>query len=62
MILALVLIPTLAGLLAFGLPTPVMRRGLLVGTALLHAVLTALCWKTMPASTLNGWLGLDAAG
>ena len=62
MILALVLIPTLAGLLAFGLPTPVMRRGLLVGTALLHAVLTALCWKTMPESSLNGWLGLDAAG
>ena len=62
MIFALVIIPTLAGLLAFGLPKPLLRRGLLVGTALVHAALTAVCWKISPAPALNGWLGLDAAG
>ena len=62
MILALVLLPLLAGLVAFGLPTPIMRRGLLVGTALVHAVLTATFWKITPAPALNGWLALDAAG
>ena len=62
MILALVLIPLLAGLLAFGLPIPAVRRGLLVGTALVHAALTAACWRTTPFPALNGWLGLDAAG
>jgi hydrogenase-4 component F len=62
MILALVIIPALAGLLAFGLTKPLLRRGLLVGTALVHASLTAVCWKITPAPALNGWLGLDPAG
>ncbi|HTX20912.1 MAG TPA: proton-conducting transporter membrane subunit [Candidatus Aquilonibacter sp.] len=62
MIFALVLIPLLAGLLAFVLPTPALRRGLLVGTALVHSALTAACWKWTPAPALGGWLGLDAAG
>ena len=62
MIFALVLIPALAGLLAFGLPSSVLRRSLLVGTALVHAALTAACWKMTPSPALNGWLALDPAG
>jgi hydrogenase-4 component F len=62
MILALVILPLLAGLVAFGLPRPVMRRGLLVGTAVVHAALTVGCWMSAPAPALGGWLALDAAG
>ena len=62
MILALVMLPLLAGLAAFALPSSGGRRGLLMGAAAAHAVLTALCWKTTPAPALGGWLALDAAG
>ncbi|MGO8766792.1 MAG: proton-conducting transporter membrane subunit [Limisphaerales bacterium] len=62
MIIALVLIPLLAGLLAFALPTPAARRAVLVTTALVHATLTVICWNVSPAPSLNGWLALDAAG
>jgi hydrogenase-4 component F len=62
MILALVILPLLAGLTAFALPGPGARRGLLMVTALVHAVLTAMCWKTTTAPALGGWLALDAAG
>jgi hydrogenase-4 component F len=62
MILALILVPALAGLVAFALPGAATRRGLLVGTALTHTALTASCWKWMPAAALGGWLALDAAG
>ncbi len=62
MILALVMLPLLAGLAAFALPRPVLRRGLLVGTALIHAGLATVCWKATPAPALGGWLALDAAG
>ncbi|HEU6449725.1 MAG TPA: proton-conducting transporter membrane subunit [Verrucomicrobiae bacterium] len=62
MIFALVLLPALAGLLAFALPKPALRRGVLIGTAIIHAALTAICWKFSPAPTLNEWLALDAAG
>ena len=49
MILTLVFLPLLAGLVAFTLPRPVMRRGLLIGTALAHAALAAACWKWPPS-------------
>ena len=62
MILVLVILPLVAGLAAFGLKMPVLRRGLLVGTAIVHAALTAMCWQAVPAPALNGWLALDAAG
>ncbi len=62
MILTLVILPLLAGLLAFVLPQPVLRRGLLIGTALMHAAITAVCWKATPTPALDGWLALDAAG
>ena len=62
MILALVILPVLAGLAAFVLPHPAMRRGLLIATALVHAALTADCWRSTPPPALGGWLALDAAG
>ncbi len=62
MILILVILPVLTGLAAFVLPSPVTRRALLVGTALVHAALTADCWRSMPSPALGGWLALDAAG
>jgi hydrogenase-4 component F len=62
MILALLILPTLAGLAAFALPSPKGRRGLLLATALTHAALTGACWKVTPTPALSGWLALDAAG
>ncbi|HTQ50577.1 MAG TPA: proton-conducting transporter membrane subunit [Candidatus Acidoferrales bacterium] len=62
MILALIILPLLAGLTAFGLPRPAARRGLLLGLALVHAVLTAGCWESTPSPALGGWLAIDATG
>ena len=62
MILALVIIPIIAGLAAFAVRSATTRRALLIGTALAHAGLTATCWKWTPAPALHDWLALDAAG
>ena len=62
MILALIILPLLAGLAAFALPQAAIRRGLLIVAALAHAVVTATCWKWTPAPALGGWLAMDAAG
>jgi hydrogenase-4 component F len=59
-IAALVLLPLLAGLAAFGPLPAAARRALLVGAALGHTALTALAWALGPAEALGGWLGLDA--
>jgi hydrogenase-4 component F len=62
MILALLLIPTLAGLAAFFVRANRPRRALLVAAALAHNVLTVLCWIKTPKSLLHGWLALDPTG
>lgn len=62
MLLALLIVPALAGLLAFGLPSPKARRGLLLATAAAHAGLTLACWRIQPAPVLHRWLALDEAG
>ncbi len=62
MIPALVLVPALAGLAAFALRADGPRRALLVGTACLHAVLTAASFRTPPRPALGGWLALDPPG
>src|ERR1017187_6536296 len=49
MILALVILPLLAGLAAFALPSSAMRRGLLVGTA-------------AAGSTFAGWSKAGCSG
>lgn len=62
MILALVLIPTVAGLLAFFVRPDGPRRALLVLTAVVHAGLTAFSWTNHPPAECGGWLALDAPG
>lgn len=62
MIDALLLIPLFAGFLAFLLRGDRVRRGLLVGVAVLHAALSAATWFVAPQPRLGGWLALDAPG
>lgn len=62
MILALLLLPTAAALAAFFIRPDVPRRMLLVLTALAHTALTGATWVLQPASTLGGWVRLDAPG
>ena len=62
MILALVLVPTLAGIAAFVIRWDQLRRVLLLLTGIAHLVMTVVCWVVHPAPALNGWLALDAPG
>ena len=62
MLLGLVLIPTIAGLLAFAIRSDGVRRGLLCATAVLHVGLTVASWVTPPEPLLGGWFALDAVG
>jgi hydrogenase-4 component F len=61
-ILALFLVPLLSGLAAFRLRGDRGRRALLVGTALLHAAVTACAWAVRPDPAWGGWLALDQIG
>ena len=62
MILALILIPALAGLASFLTRNNVLRRSMLVGTAIVHSVMTATAWIEMPNPIMDGWLKIDALG
>lgn len=62
MIAALLLVPTLTGLLCFALRADSGRRVLLLVAALVHAGLTVTTWWQLPAPLLNDWLQLDAPG
>jgi hydrogenase-4 component F len=62
MILALVCVPLVAGLIAFGWRSDTGRRMLLVLSALVHLGLTAACWIELPAPMWEGWLKLDSLG
>lgn len=62
MLLALVLLPTVTGLLAFVLRADGLRRALLVFTAVLHMALVVTTWVALPPPVLDGWLLLDALG
>ena len=61
MIWALLLTPTLAGLLAFVLRPNGPRRGLIVLAAAAHAALVAACWIERPERVVNGWMAIDGA-
>lgn len=61
-LLALILVPTLAGGLAFALRAKMWRRTLLIATALVHAALTASLWIDRPGPVLNQWLAVDSLG
>lgn len=62
MILALMLIPALAGILAFRVRSRFWSRGLLLGTAVAHSAMTVAAWYDPPPAALGGWLALDAMG
>ena len=62
MLLGLLLIPTVAGLLAFAIRSDGVRRGLLCVTAALHVGLMVAAWVTPPAPLFGGWFALDAVG
>jgi len=62
MIVALLLVPALAGAAAYLLRSDTRRRVLLLLTAAVHAALTAAAWVRAPMPVLGGWLQLDAAG
>jgi hydrogenase-4 component F len=61
-ILALVLLPTLAGITAFVIRWDQLRRALLLLTGIAHSAMTVACWMVHPAPALDGWLALDAPG
>jgi hydrogenase-4 component F len=62
LILALILLPAVAGLASYFSPSPRSRTMLLLGTAGLHLAGTARVWWTQDRSTLGGWLAIDALG
>lgn len=62
MILALILIPLIAGTAEFFLKIPFLSRTILIISALAHFVLVVLCWMVSPLPAFNGWLSLDSPG
>jgi hydrogenase-4 component F len=58
----LILIPALSGIASFFVSSALLRRSMLVGTAILHCLLTSAAWSSPPEILLNGWLALDSAG
>ncbi len=61
-ILALILIPALAGLASFVIRSNRTRRVMLVAAAAIHLALTAAVWLHRPDPIFDGWLQLDALG
>jgi hydrogenase-4 component F len=61
MIWALLLVPTIAGLVAMALRPNWPRRVLLVAAAAAHTALVAACWVETPSPVMNDWMALDAA-
>ncbi|PWB73060.1 NADH dehydrogenase FAD-containing subunit [candidate division GN15 bacterium] len=62
MIVALVLIPAVAGLLSFVLKSVTLRRALLMVTTVTQSALTVAAWLRRPEPVLDGWLAMDALG
>jgi hydrogenase-4 component F len=60
-LLALVLVPMLAAIVAYAVPAA-GRGVLMVGTAALHLALVALLWLVPGDRALGGWLAEDALG
>ena len=64
-LLALWILPILAGAVAFAIPTSRLGRrriALLIAVAGVHLVLVASLWIEPAAPTLGGWLAVDALG
>lgn len=61
-LLALLLVPALAGVWTFFLKQDALRRAVLVLAASAHSAVTAAVWLLPPTSIWDGWLALDALG
>jgi hydrogenase-4 component F len=62
MLIFLLLFPLLIGGSVFILPDQRSRKRMLLFAALLHSACVFSFWKFRPATSLNGFLGLDALG
>jgi len=62
MILGLILVPFIAGAIAFLWPRDTGRRAVLVAGALLHSSLVAAAWIFQPGPELGGRLAIDPTG
>lgn len=62
MIALLVLIPAVAGIVAFFVKSDPLRRALLLATAVIQAALSLATWFIEPGRALGGWLAEDALG
>ena len=62
MILALVLLPAIAGLAAFVIRRDGLRRLLLLCTALAHSACVIAAWRMCPLRQFGDWLVLDSLG
>ena len=62
MILALVLLPAMAGLAAFIIRRDGPRRLLLLGTAIAHGAGVIIAWRMCPLRQFADWLVLDSLG
>jgi hydrogenase-4 component F len=62
LLLAILLVPTLAAGLAYLLPQRGLRLALLVLTSVVHLALVAVLWTTPDVSALGGWLVPDPLG
>src|SRR5262249_50798849 len=62
MIAALILVPLVAGGIAFLWPSDLGRRAVLVAGALLHTLLVAAAWIVRPNPELSGRLAIDPTG
>lgn len=62
MLMALVLLPLVAGIASFLVRSALLRRVLLLATAFTHASLTALAWIHPPGPAWGGTLQLDSLG
>ena len=62
MMLALIIVPTAAGILSFFIQRSYFSRYLAVAVGLVHIVLTILYGIYPPAPMFNGWLALDSLG
>jgi hydrogenase-4 component F len=60
MIWLLILLPAVAGALAFWLKHNGLRRGLLLGTSSAHLVLLFVAWMQYDGLPVEGWVAIDA--
>lgn len=62
MLLALLLVPVIAGILVFIFRNRYIQRTLLIAAAVAHTAMTVSAWFSDPPPMFYGWLALDAPG